>query len=89
MNDNAERKQRAIINEQRRQQAIMDAAHRTARLQAARRHEEGLFAGAEQFVLTIDGFFRRLRKTTPTPASPIPLPAVATDHESATEREAA
>lgn len=44
-------------------QTILDAGHRGARLQAARRHEDDLFAGADRLVLNIGGFLRRLRKS--------------------------
>lgn len=54
-------------------QATLDADHRDARLQAARRHEDQLIAGADQFVLTIGGFLRRLRKTGNPASRPTPL----------------
>ena len=54
-------------------QATLDADRRSARLQAARRHEDDLFAGADQLVLSIGGFLRRLRKSDTGSARPTPL----------------
>lgn len=53
----------ATLAARRTKQAILDADHRGARLQAARRHEDDLFAGADRLVLNIGGFLRRLRKS--------------------------
>ena len=53
----------AALATRRAKQAILDADHREARLQAARRHEDDLFAGADRLVLHIGGFLRRLRKS--------------------------
>ncbi|HEY8600396.1 MAG TPA: hypothetical protein VIL85_18310 [Thermomicrobiales bacterium] len=53
----------AALAARRAKQAILDADHRGARLQAARRHEDELFAGADRLVLNIGGFLRRLRKS--------------------------
>lgn len=53
----------AALAARRVKQAILDADHRGARLQAARRHEDDLFAGADRLVLNIGGFLRRLRKS--------------------------
>ncbi len=53
----------AVLAARRTKQAILDADHRGSRLQAARRHEDDLFAGADRLVLNIGGFLRRLRKS--------------------------
>jgi hypothetical protein len=53
----------AALAARRAKQAILDADHRGARLQAARRHEDDLFAGADRLVLNIGDFIRRLRKS--------------------------
>lgn len=53
----------AALAARRAKQAILDADHRGARLQAARRYEDDLFAGADRLVLNIGGFLRRLRKS--------------------------
>ena len=73
MNNPMDDNPQAALAARRAIQAILDADHRDARLQAARRHEDELIAGADQFVLTIGGFLRRLRKTGSPETRPPPL----------------
>lgn len=54
-------------------QATLNADRRSARLQAARRHEDELFAGADRLALSIGGFLRRLRKSEGESTGPTPL----------------
>ena len=63
----------ATLTARRAIQATLNADRRSARLQAARRHEDELFAGAERLTLTIGGFLRRLRKSELGSACPTPL----------------
>ena len=63
----------ATLAARRTKQAILDADHRGARLQAARRHEEDLFAGADRLVLNVGGFLRRLRKSEGVSVRPAQL----------------
>ena len=63
----------AVLAARRTKQAILDADHRGARLQAARRHEDDLFAGADRLVFNIGGFLRRLRKSEGEPDRPAQL----------------
>jgi hypothetical protein len=63
----------AALTARRAIQATLNADRRSARLQAARRHEDELFAGAERLTLTIGGFLRRLRKSEMESTCPTPL----------------
>lgn len=63
----------ATLAARRAMQATLDADRRSVRLQAARRHEDELFAGADRLTLTIGGFLRRLRKSESGSACPTPL----------------
>lgn len=63
----------ATLAARRAMQATLDADRRSARLQAARRHEDELFAGADRLALSIGGFLRRLRKSEMGSTGPTPL----------------
>lgn len=80
----------ATLTARRAIQATLNADRRSARLQAARRHEDDLFAGAERFTLTIGGFLRRLRKSEMGSTRPTPLQLPERTHEAArADRDAA
>ncbi len=64
---------KAMLAARRAKQTILDADRRGARLQAARRHEDDLLAGADRLVLNIGGFLRRLRKSEGAPDRPTQL----------------